>query len=177
MAEVIGETVAAGHDQREIIAGLYDSIIQSYLYRVKGNRSVGSVIFCQGMPFASDALAAVVARQSGSGIIIPPNPGTVGALGIALLARKETNWSANRIFDPQGFLDARIESKETFVCRSKTGCGGAGNRFRIDRSTRSSPGVGSDLTGAAPERFMTKTRANASRPTSRPIPSANARRS
>ena len=109
MAEVIGEAVAAGRDQREIIAGLYDSIIQNYLHRVKGNRSVGSVIFCQGMPFAADALAAAVARQTGSEIIIPPNPGTVGALGIALLARKETNWHANAIFDPQRFLDARID--------------------------------------------------------------------
>ena len=132
MAEVIGEAVAAGRDQREIIAGLYDSIIQNYLHRVKGNRSVGSVIFCQGMPFAADALAAAVARQTGSEIIIPPNPGTVGALGIALLARKETNWQANAIFDPQRFLDARIESKQTFICRSKTGCGGAGNHCRID---------------------------------------------
>lgn len=132
MAEVIGEAVAAGREQREIIAGLYDSIIQNYLHRVKGNRSVGSVIFCQGMPFASDALAAAVARQTGSEIIIPPNPGTVGALGIALLARKETNWKANAILDPQRFLDARIEAKETFNCRSTVGCGGAGNRCRID---------------------------------------------
>ena len=132
MAEVIGEAVAAGSDQREIIAGLYDSIIQNYLHRVKGNRSVGSVIFCQGMPFASDALAAAVARQTGAEIIIPPNPGTVGALGIALLARKETQWQSNAIFDPQRFLEARIQSKETFICNSKTGCGGAGNRCRID---------------------------------------------
>ncbi len=132
MAEVIGEAVAAGRDQSEIIAGLYDSIIQNYLYRVKGNRSVGSVIFCQGMPFAADALAAAVAQRTGSDVIIPPNPGTVGALGIALLAGKETNWSANRILDPQRFLNARIESKETFICRSKTGCGGTGNRCRID---------------------------------------------
>ena len=132
MAEVIGEAVAAGCEQREIIAGLYDSIIQNYLHRVKGNRSVGSVIFCQGMPFAADALAAAVARQTGSEIIIPPNPGTVGALGIALLASKETQWQANAIFDPQRFLEARIQSKETFVCHSKTGCGGAGNRCRID---------------------------------------------
>lgn len=132
MAEVIGEAAAAGCDQREIIAGLYDSIIQNYLHRVKGNRSVGSVIFCQGMPFAADALAAAVARQTGSEIIIPPNPGTVGALGIALLARKQTPWQANAMFDPQRFLEARIESKDTFICHSKTGCGGTGNRCRID---------------------------------------------
>lgn len=132
MAEVIGEAVAAGREQREIIAGLYDSIIQNYLHRVKGNRSVGAVIFCQGMPFASDALAAAVARQTGSEIIIPPNPGTVGALGIALLARHETNWLANAMLDPQRFLEARIEAKETFNCRSTVGCGGVGNRCRID---------------------------------------------
>jgi len=132
MAEVIGEAVASGCAQREIIAGLYDSIIQNYLHRVKGNRSVGSVIFCQGMPFASDALAAAVARQTGSEIIIPPNPGTVGALGIALLAKQEVNWMANAILNPQRFLDARIIAKETFNCRSTVGCGGGGNHCRID---------------------------------------------
>ena len=89
MAEVIDEAVAAGVEQPAIISGLYDSIIKNYLNRVKGNRSVGKVIFCQGMPFAADALAAAVARQTGSQVIVPPNPGTVGALGIALLAARE----------------------------------------------------------------------------------------
>jgi len=89
MAEIIDNAVAAGVDQRTIIAGLYDSIVQNYLHRVKGNRTVGKVIFCQGMPFSSDALAAAVARQTGSDVIIPPSPGTVGALGIALLAHRE----------------------------------------------------------------------------------------
>jgi predicted CoA-substrate-specific enzyme activase len=89
MAEVIDEAVASGEDSPAIISGLYDSIIKNYLNRVKGNRSVGKVIFCQGMPFAADALAAAVARQTGSEVIVPPNPGTVGALGIALLAARE----------------------------------------------------------------------------------------
>jgi activator of 2-hydroxyglutaryl-CoA dehydratase/predicted nucleotide-binding protein (sugar kinase/HSP70/actin superfamily) len=132
MAEVIDEAVAGGVGQREIIAGLYDSIIQNYLHRVKGNRSVGSVIFCQGMPFASDALAAAVARQTGCEIIVPPNPGTVGALGIALLAKRETDWKANAPLDLQRFLDARIESCAPFVCRATVGCGGAGNKCRIN---------------------------------------------
>lgn len=58
IAEIIGEALAAGRDQRGIIAGLYDSIIQNYQLRVEGNRSMGSVIFCHGMPFAPDALVA-----------------------------------------------------------------------------------------------------------------------
>ena len=132
MAEIIDEAAAAGINQREIIAGLYDSIIQNYLHRVKGNRSVGQVVFCQGMPFSADALAAAVARQTGSEVVIPPNPGTVGALGIALLARRELPWAEGVPLDPGRFLGARIEQKETFICKSNTGCGGAGNKCRID---------------------------------------------
>ena len=132
MAEVIDEAVAAGVEQGAIIAGLYDSIIQNYLHRVKGSRSVGQVIFCQGMPFSADALAAAVARQTGSEVIIPPNPGTVGALGIALLAHKEIDLTGRAALDPTLFLRATIEQKDTFVCKATVGCGGAGNRCRID---------------------------------------------
>jgi predicted CoA-substrate-specific enzyme activase len=132
MAEIIDEAVAAGEERGAILAGLHDSIIQNYLHRVKGNRSVGQLIFCQGMPFASDALAAAVARQTGSGVVIPPNPGTVGALGIALLARKELAWRDGAPLDPDRFLEARVEGKDTFVCKSTVGCGGAGNHCRID---------------------------------------------
>jgi predicted CoA-substrate-specific enzyme activase len=132
MAEVIGQAVAAGVDQKTIIAGLYDSIIQNYLHRVKGNRSIGKVIFCQGMPFASDALAAAVVRRTGCEVIIPPNPGTVGALGVALLARRSLPWAGRDPLDPDRFLGARIEERDAFTCKSTRGCGGAGNLCRID---------------------------------------------
>ena len=132
MAEVIGQAVAAGVDQRSIIAGLYDSIIQNYLHRVKGNRSVGKVVFCQGMPFAADALAAAVARRTGSEVIIPPNPGTVGALGVALLARRALRWTGRVPLDPNRFLSTQIAERATFTCKSTRGCGGAGNLCRID---------------------------------------------
>ncbi|HOK76123.1 MAG TPA: BadF/BadG/BcrA/BcrD ATPase family protein [Verrucomicrobiota bacterium] len=51
MAEVIDEAVASGVEQSAIIAGLYDSIIQNYLNRVKGCRSVGQVVFFKGCRF------------------------------------------------------------------------------------------------------------------------------
>lgn len=133
MAEVIDEAVAAGIPQPAIISGLYDSIIKNYLNRVKGNRSVGKVIFCQGMPFSADALAAAVARQTGSEVIVPPNPGTVGALGIALLAARELDAAKLMPLDPKRFLEAKVEQKDTFVCGSTRGCGGAGNHCRIER--------------------------------------------
>ena len=133
MAEVIDEAVSAGVEQPAIISGLYDSIIKNYLNRVKGNRSVGKVIFCQGMPFAADALATAVARQTGSQVVVPPNPGTVGALGIALLAARELDAAKLAPLDLARFLDAKVEQKDTFVCGSNRGCGGAGNHCRIER--------------------------------------------
>ena len=133
MSEVIDEAVAAGVDSPAIISGLYDSIVQNYLNRVKGNRSVGNVVFCQGMPFSSDALAAAVARQTGSEVVVPPNPGGVGALGIALLASRTLDLSRPAVLDPTRFLEANVDRKDTFVCNSVRGCGGAGNHCRIER--------------------------------------------
>ena len=133
MAEVIDEAVAAGVEQPAIISGLYDSIIKNYLNRVKGNRSTGRVIFCQGMPFSSGALAAAVARQTGGEVIVPPNPGTVGALGIALLAARELDAARLAPLELARFLRAKVEQKDTFICGSKKGCGGAGNHCRIER--------------------------------------------
>jgi predicted CoA-substrate-specific enzyme activase len=133
MAEIIDEAVASGVENRAVIAGIYDSIIQNYLNRVKGCRSVGQVVFCQGMPFAADALAAAVARQTGSQVIIPPNPGTVGALGIALLTMKAASLEGHSALDPSRFLDASITKREDFICKSTKGCGDPGNRCRVDR--------------------------------------------
>ncbi|MCA9523740.1 MAG: CoA activase [Myxococcales bacterium] len=134
MAEVIDAAVSAGHQQNEILAGIYDSIIQNYLNRVKGARSVGERIFCQGMPFASDALASAVARQTGREVIVPPNPGTVGALGISLLAADEIDLDAlDAPTEPSRFLEAQVLSKDRFVCKSTRGCGAPGNKCKIDR--------------------------------------------
>ena len=135
MAEVIDEAVAAGVQRDRIVAGIYDSVVSNYLNRVKGSRSVGEVIFCQGMPFSADALAAAVARQTGAEVIVPPSPGTVGALGIALLAGEELALAGQPAVDGRRFLEAQLEKKDTFVCQSVVGCGGAGNKCRIDRLT------------------------------------------
>ncbi len=135
MAEIIDEAVAAGVPRPPIVAGIYDSVVANYLNRVKGSRSVGQVIFCQGMPFSADALAAAVARQTGAEVIVPPSPGTVGALGIALLATEQLQPLERPALEARRFLEARLEKKDTFVCNSTVGCGGAGNKCRIDRLT------------------------------------------
>src|SRR5512138_3423739 len=113
MAEILDEAAAAGAERRHVIAGLYESVIQNYLNRVKGQRPVGKVVFCQGMPFSSDALAAAVARQTSAEVVVPPSPGTVGAFGIALLAREALDRDAapaarRAPLEPARFLAARV---------------------------------------------------------------------
>ncbi len=137
MAEVIDDAIASGEEPSAIMAGLYDSVIQNYLNRVKGPRSVGRRIFCQGMPFSSDALAAAVGRQTGRDVVVPPNPGTIGALGIALLTREEMvhRGAPSEDLSLSRFLEANVVGRETLICNSTRGCGGTGNHCRIDRLT------------------------------------------
>jgi predicted CoA-substrate-specific enzyme activase len=133
MAEVLDEAVAAGVAADALIAGIYDSVVLNFLNRVKGSRDVGRVVFCQGMPASAPALAAAVACHTGREVVVPPNPGTVGALGIALLARDELDTNGRPALDLRRLLQARVEAKDAFVCRATRGCGGAGNRCRIER--------------------------------------------
>lgn len=133
MAEIIDQAVAAGETNAAILAGIYDAVVRNYLNRVKGTRSVGNVIFCQGMPFAADALAAAVAQRTGRRVIVPPHPGIVGALGIALLANRELNVSCADSLAMAAFQTAEVEQRDTFVCPSTRGCGGSGNHCRIER--------------------------------------------
>lgn len=146
MSQVIEEAVASGIEREAIIAGIYDSVVLNYFFRVKGNRSVGDVVFCQGMPFSSPALAAAVARQTKAKVIIPPNPGTIGAFGIARLSRESLAHTSSLInllnkkgdkqnapIDLTRFLEAELLDRHSFACGSNKGCGGSGNRCKIDK--------------------------------------------
>ncbi len=132
MAEVIEQAKTAHVPLPDIMAGIYDSVIQNYMNRVKGARDIGKKIFCQGMPFSSMALSAAVVRQTGCDVVVPPRPGLMGALGIALLARRDLAMTdAPLRLEP--VLQAEVEKREKFVCRSTKGCPPPGNRCRIDR--------------------------------------------
>src|SRR5512141_1176930 len=87
------------------------------------------------MHFAAGALAGAVARQTHAQVIVPPSPGTVGALGIAMLAARELTAAGRAPVDLARFLEAAVERKDSFVCPSTVGCGGAGNKCRVDRIT------------------------------------------
>ncbi|MBN2724042.1 MAG: CoA activase [Deltaproteobacteria bacterium] len=132
MAEVIDQALGANVDQNNVIAGIYDSVVSNYLNRVKGSRTIGNKIFCQGMPYSSPALAAATAAKTGRRIVIPPYPGLTGAIGIGLLAMEHLKVDST-INSVDAFINSKLVSRDTFVCKSTKGCGGTGNKCRIDR--------------------------------------------
>ena len=73
------------------------------------------------------------------------------------------------------FLDAKVEQKDTFVCGSNRGCGGAGNHCRIERLRTLVNDRAPISPGAAAVRCTTKARERKNCPTSRRTRSASAR--
>ncbi|MFP4544558.1 MAG: acyl-CoA dehydratase activase [Candidatus Kapaibacterium sp.] len=70
--------------REDVVAGLVYSICMNYVNRVKGNRAIGKKIFMQGGVCYNKAVPAAMAALTGADIIVPPEPGLMGAFGVAL---------------------------------------------------------------------------------------------
>jgi predicted nucleotide-binding protein (sugar kinase/HSP70/actin superfamily) len=70
--------------KENIISGLVYSICLNYVNRVRGTRQVGDKIFMQGGVCYNKAIPVAMAALTGSDIIVPPEPGLMGAFGVAL---------------------------------------------------------------------------------------------
>jgi predicted CoA-substrate-specific enzyme activase len=84
IASDIKNAIHEGVPREEIIAGLVYSICQNYLNRVKGNRPAGQKIFMQGGVCYNQAVPLAMAALLDKSIIVPPEPGLMGAFGVAL---------------------------------------------------------------------------------------------
>jgi len=114
----IKTAVQEGVGREDIVAGLVYSICQNYLNRVKGNRPVGKKIFMQGGVCYNSAVPAAMAQLCGQEIIVPPEPGLMGAFGAALeVYRKIGKGLLERHHFDLAELEAReVEYKEPFIC-------------------------------------------------------------
>lgn len=133
ISDVIEKAVAANCTKESIAVGLFDSIIANYMNRVKRNRSIGVKIFCQGMPFSMESLGCAAARYTGGKIVIPASPGTVGALGAALLASKMLPDSGEDYIDVRIIFNVNQVRKEEFICNSTKGCSSTGLKCAIEK--------------------------------------------
>ncbi len=126
-----------GVGRNDILAGLVYSICLNYLNRVKGSRPVGRKVFMQGGVCYNRAVPVAMAACMDASIVVPPEPGLMGAFGAALEARRKlgNGEAARGVFDLAELARRDVSREEPFVC-----AGGAEKcdrkceiaRFRVD---------------------------------------------
>ena len=84
IASDINTAVHEGFGREDIVAGIVYSICMNYLNRVKQNRPAGRKILMQGGVCYNRAVPLAMAGLIGESIIVPPEPGLMGAVGVAL---------------------------------------------------------------------------------------------
>ncbi|MFP3999459.1 MAG: acyl-CoA dehydratase activase [Desulfobacterales bacterium] len=108
---------AVAHE--DIIAGLVYSICMNYINRVKGNRPVGGKVFMQGGVCYNRAVPLAMAALSSKPIIVPPEPGLMGAFGVALEIKKRINMGLmqKKQFDLKSLANREVIYKKSFICK------------------------------------------------------------
>ena len=138
--------IQEGVPLEDILGGLVYSICMNYDNRVKGNRPVGKKIFMQGGVCYNEAVPVAMAALTGKRIVVPPDPGLMGAFGVALEVKKrmEQGLLAPSSFDLQNLASREVDYKKSFICnggseRCDLGCQIA--RIVIDGTTHPFGGI------------------------------------
>jgi predicted CoA-substrate-specific enzyme activase len=115
----IKNAIHDGVAHEDILAGLVYSICMNYNNRVKGNRPMGKKIFMQGGVCYNQAVPLAMAALTGKPIVVPPEPGLMGAFGAALEVHKRM--SAGLIeageFDLAVLAEREARYGKSFVCK------------------------------------------------------------
>jgi predicted CoA-substrate-specific enzyme activase len=112
-----------GHD--DIVAGLVYSICMNYTHRVRGNRPVGEKVFMQGGVCYNRAVPLAMAALVGKPMVVPPEPGLMGAFGAALVVHRHlaTGLAVPGRFDLDTLARRDVTYGRPFVCKGgASGC-------------------------------------------------------
>lgn len=126
-----------GISREDILAGLVYSICFNYINRVKGHRPVGEKIFMQGGVCYNQAVPLAMAAIIRKPIIVPPEPGLMGAFGVALEVEKriELGLLTKKSFDLDSLIAREVVYEKPFVCaggKEKCDLKCSINRIRIE---------------------------------------------
>ena len=115
----IKNAIHEGVRHQDIVAGLVYSICMNYSNRVKGNRPVGEKVFMQGGVCYNKAVPLAMASLVGKPIIVPPEPGLMGAFGVALALKNriDAGLLSAKEFDLQTLANREVAYDKSFVCR------------------------------------------------------------
>ena len=105
-------------EKQDVVAGLVYSICINYVNRVKGNRPIGTKIFMQGGVCYNKAIPIAMAALTGQEIIVPPDPGLMGAFGVALEVKEKMQLGLllEKHFDLKELADREVSYKKPFIC-------------------------------------------------------------
>ncbi len=124
----------------DIVAGLVYSICMNYSNRVKGNRPVGKKVFMQGGVCYNEAIPAAMAALTGKEIVVPPEPGLMGAFGVALEVERRIDLGLMKeaSFDLDRLVAREVVHKNSFTCgggKEKCDLGCEISRIEIEGKT------------------------------------------
>ncbi len=155
-----------GLNKEDVIAGLVYSICMNYANRVKGNRPIGNKIFMQGGVCYNRAVPIAMAALTGKHIIVPPEPGLMGAFGVALEIKQRIylRLLEEQTFDLDELINRTVGYGKSFICKGQPeGCdrkcniniihieqrkipfGGACNKYYLDQKTGESENMNTNL--------------------------------
>lgn len=127
IASDIKNAIHEAVEHQDIVAGLVYSICMNYSNRVKGNRPVGKKVFMQGGVCYNKAVPLAMATLVGKPIIVPPEPGLMGAYGVALEVKErlDKGLMAKGHFDLNSLATREVNYGKAFTCK--------GGREKCDR--------------------------------------------
>ena len=119
IASDIKNAIHEGVEHQDIVAGLVYSICMNYSNRVKGNRPMGEKIFMQGGVCYNRAVPLAMAALVGKPIIVPPEPGLMGAYGVALEVQERLakGLMVEDYFDLDTLANREVKYGKTFTCK------------------------------------------------------------
>lgn len=127
IASDIKNAIHEGISQQDIVAGLVYSICMNYDNRVRGNRPIGKKIFMQGGVCYNQAVPLAMAAMVDKSIVVPPEPGLMGAFGAALVVKKQLaeGQTTAQHFDLTVLANRNVTYQRPFTCK--------GGKVRCDR--------------------------------------------
>ncbi len=103
-----------GHSRDEVCAGLCDALAEGYLSNVAKGKSLEQPMVFQGGVAANAGMRRAFERKLKTEIIVPDHFALMGAIGVAMLAKRLKDWDASRF---RGFdLTADVRRGDSFVC-------------------------------------------------------------
>jgi len=107
-----------GIAREDIVAGLVYSICMNYVNRVKGNRPMGRKVFMQGGVCYNKSVPIAMSALIDKEIVVPPEPGLMGAFGVALEIKQRIGLGLmeRQDFSLPELIGRTFHNRKSFIC-------------------------------------------------------------